>query len=68
MRQRLPERGREWSEIEEEMRDFASNDVDWRHGRHAFRVWYGGDDLFDIRKNSMPCSCRRTAGAPARPP
>ncbi len=62
MRQQLPEHGRAWGDIEQEMRGFASDDVDWRHGRHAFHVWYGGDDLFEIQKKSYAMFMQENGG------
>lgn len=61
-RRRFPEQGRPWADIEREMRGFASDDVDWRHGRHAFHVWYGGDDLFDIQKKSYAMFMQENGG------
>lgn len=62
MREKLPNHGRAWSEIQEEMRGFAKDDVDWRHGRHAFHVWYGGDDVFDIQKKAYTMFMQENGG------
>ncbi len=62
MREKLPDHGRTWSELQDQMRGFAKEDVDWRHGRHAFHVWYGGDDVFDIQKNAYTMFMQENGG------
>ena len=41
----IPEQGRQWDDIREEMQGMRSRDLDWRHGRHGAYVWYADDDL-----------------------
>jgi hypothetical protein len=67
VRKRFPETGRPWDVLEREMTAFAKNDVDWRKGRHAFHVWYGGDDIFDIQRKAYTMFMQGTAAVPARP-
>lgn len=62
MRKRFPEQGREWSALEREMAGFAKDDVDWRRGRHAFHVWYGGDDVFDIQQKAYVMFMQENGG------
>jgi len=62
MRQQLPTEGRDWSSLEAEMASFARDDVDWRHGRHAFHVWYGGDDIFEIQRKSYVMFMQENGG------
>lgn len=52
MRTPLPERGSPWSALEERMRDYASGDVDWRHGRAAVYVFHAGADVLDVAKSA----------------
>jgi sphinganine-1-phosphate aldolase len=44
------------------MRVFAKDDVDWRHGRHAFHVWYGGDDIFDVQVKAYTMFMQENGG------
>lgn len=62
MRKTLTEHGRQWLDIRREMREFSRGDVDWRHGRHAFHVWYGGDDVFDIQKHAYTMFMQENGG------
>jgi sphinganine-1-phosphate aldolase len=62
MRRRFPDEGRSWEEIEREMAAFAREDVDWRRGRHAFHVWYGGDDVFEIQKRAYTMFMQENGG------
>jgi sphinganine-1-phosphate aldolase len=62
MRKILPDNGRNWNDIETEMHSFAKDDVDWRHGRHAFHVWYGGDDVFAIQKKAYTMFMQENGG------
>jgi sphinganine-1-phosphate aldolase len=62
MRRKLPARSRAWADIEGEMRVFAKDDVDWRHGRHAFHVWYGGDDIFDVQAKAYTMFMQENGG------
>jgi glutamate/tyrosine decarboxylase-like PLP-dependent enzyme len=41
----LPERGRSWDGLREEMLAMRGEDLDWRRGRHSVYVWYAGDEL-----------------------
>jgi glutamate/tyrosine decarboxylase-like PLP-dependent enzyme len=62
MRQALPKSGRGWDALKAEMTSFASEDVDWRHGRHAFHVWFGGDDIFEIQRNAYTMFMQENGG------
>jgi len=61
-RERLPQTGCAWEELESRMHAFARNDVDWRHGRNAFHVWYGGDDLFDVQRRAYTMFMQENGG------
>ena len=62
MRQTLPEAGRGWDILKDEMRSFAKDDVDWRHGRHAFHVWFGGEDIFEIQRKAYVMFMQENGG------
>jgi glutamate/tyrosine decarboxylase-like PLP-dependent enzyme len=62
MRQTLPKAGRGWDALKAEMTSFASEDVDWRHGRHAFHVWFGGEDIFDIQRKAYTMFMQENGG------
>ncbi|MSY52657.1 MAG: aminotransferase class V-fold PLP-dependent enzyme, partial [Actinobacteria bacterium] len=62
MRPALPEHGRPWAEIKDEMSGFSTNDVKWREGRHAFHVWYGGDDIFEVQRESYAMYMQENGG------
>jgi glutamate/tyrosine decarboxylase-like PLP-dependent enzyme len=62
MRTTLPKTGRDWEALSEEMASFARDDVDWRHGRNAFHVWYGGDDVFDIQRKAYTMFMQENGG------
>lgn len=42
---KLPERGRGWDALREEMLAMRREDLDWRRGRHSVYVWYADDEL-----------------------
>ncbi|MCA9831791.1 MAG: aspartate aminotransferase family protein [Dehalococcoidia bacterium] len=48
----IPEQGRPWDDIREEMQGMRGRDLDWRHGRHGAYVWYAGDDLEDVLREA----------------
>ena len=37
-------------------------DVDWRHGRAPFYIWYGGDDVFDVAKKAYTMFMQENGG------
>ena len=49
----LPERGRPWSEIHDEMVEMRGGDLDWRNGRHGAYVWYASDELEDVLREAF---------------
>jgi glutamate/tyrosine decarboxylase-like PLP-dependent enzyme len=48
MRTVLPERGRSWPELREEMQALRGRDVDWRAGRASVYVFHSGDDALQV--------------------
>ena len=49
----LPESGRPWAELREEMSAMRDHDLDWRHGRHGAYVWYANDDLEPVLQEAF---------------
>ncbi|MDZ7729688.1 MAG: aminotransferase class V-fold PLP-dependent enzyme [Dehalococcoidia bacterium] len=41
----LPESGRPWDELRDEMLEMRQDDLAWRDGRHGAFVWYANDEL-----------------------
>ena len=46
----LPQQGRNWDDIRQELTDMREGDLDWRSGRHAAFVWYASDELEEVLK------------------
>ena len=53
MPQTLPEHGRPWPELRDEMQGMRDHDLDWRHGRHGAYVWYANDALEDVLREAF---------------
>lgn len=49
----LPERGRAWGELKEDMEAMRSDDLDWRAGKHGAYVWYADADLEHVLKEAF---------------
>ncbi len=52
-RKTLPEKGREWPELEAMMADMAKADVNWRAGRVPLYVFHAKDSVADINKRAF---------------
>ncbi|MEZ4218515.1 MAG: aspartate aminotransferase family protein [Myxococcota bacterium] len=52
VRHAMPDRGAPWRELEERMRAYAADDVDWRDGRAAVYVFHAGADVLDVAKQA----------------
>jgi sphinganine-1-phosphate aldolase len=48
MRTALPERGRSWPQLRDEMQTLRGRDVDWRAGRASVYVFHSGDDALQV--------------------
>jgi glutamate/tyrosine decarboxylase-like PLP-dependent enzyme len=44
----LPIDGRDWKDLEREMRELKRDDLDWRRGRHAAYVWHADDEVEEV--------------------
>jgi len=53
MVQEIPDSGRPWSELREEMQAMREHDLDWRHGKHGAYVWYASDDLEHVLQEAF---------------
>ncbi|MEO6398159.1 MAG: aminotransferase class V-fold PLP-dependent enzyme, partial [Tepidiformaceae bacterium] len=49
----LPEAGRPWPELRDEMLAMRGGDLDWRNGRHGAYVWYATDELEDVLREAF---------------
>ena len=49
---RMPQQGRDWPSLQQEMLDRAKGDVKWRDGKAAVYVFHGGDDVRQIAKEA----------------
>lgn len=52
-RTEIPDHGRSWGELREEMAGMRGNDLDWRAGRHGAYVWYANDELEEVLKEAF---------------
>jgi glutamate/tyrosine decarboxylase-like PLP-dependent enzyme len=48
----LPEKGRRWEQLQDEMKAMAKGDLDWRRGRHASYVWYADDNVEHVAREA----------------
>ncbi len=49
----IPDKGRSWGELKEEMTAMRGEDLDWRSGRHGAYVWYANDELEEVLKEAF---------------
>lgn len=49
----IPETGRPWAELRDEMSAMRDHDLDWRHGRHGAYVWFANDDLEHVLREAF---------------
>jgi glutamate/tyrosine decarboxylase-like PLP-dependent enzyme len=61
----LPERGRDWESIREEMLALGKEDADWRSGRTAVYVFHPGDDVIAVAKDAYALYQSENALGPA---
>lgn len=52
MTTRLPAHGIAWEELQRQLKDASSNDVDWRGGRVPMFIHYAGEDVLDVAKQA----------------
>ena len=48
VRTSLPERGRDWPTVRDELEVRRRDDVDWRSGRASVYVFHSGDDVLQV--------------------
>jgi glutamate/tyrosine decarboxylase-like PLP-dependent enzyme len=48
----LPQKGRDWEGLREEMLDLAQGDADWRNARTAVYVFNAGEDVLRVAKDA----------------
>ncbi len=49
----LPQHGRDWNDLRDEMAGMRGGDLDWRHGRHGAYVWYANDELEHVLREAF---------------
>jgi sphinganine-1-phosphate aldolase len=52
MTTRLPAHGIAWEELQRQLKDASSNDVDWRGGRVPMFIHYAGEDVLEVAKQA----------------
>lgn len=62
---RMPEAGRDWQSLREEMIAMGADDADWRHGRTAVYVFHAGDDVLRVAKEAYALYQSENALGPA---
>ena len=49
---KLPEKGKRWADLETEMDEARSQDVDWQNGRIGVYIHYGGEEVLAVAKQA----------------
>ncbi|MFK7965968.1 MAG: aspartate aminotransferase family protein [Burkholderiaceae bacterium] len=49
---KLPEHGKRWNDLETEMDEARSQDVDWQNGRIGVYIHYGGEEVLAVAKQA----------------
>jgi len=52
MSKSFPEKGTPWEDLKSQMQTMATDDIDWRHGRNGYNVFYAGDDVLKVVKEA----------------
>jgi sphinganine-1-phosphate aldolase len=61
----FPKVGTSWDELKGRMLDMSRRDVDWRGGRSALHVYFAGEDVLSIARESYAMFISENALAPA---
>src|ERR1700724_2669259 len=61
----FPKVGTSWNELKGRMLDMSRRDVDWRGGRSALHVYFAGEDVLSIARESYAMFMSENALAPA---
>jgi sphinganine-1-phosphate aldolase len=61
----FPKVGTSWNELRGRMLDMSRRDVDWRGGRSALHVYFAGEDVLSIARESYAMFMSENALAPA---
>ncbi len=48
----FPEQGTPWNALKAQMETLAQNDIDWRHGRNGYNVFFAGPDVLQVVQES----------------
>ncbi len=52
MSKHFPERGTPWDALKAQMEEMAAGDIDWRHGRNGYNVFFAGPDVLEVIKEA----------------
>jgi sphinganine-1-phosphate aldolase len=61
----FPKVGTSWDELRGRMLDMSRRDVDWRGGRSALHVYFAGEDVLSVARESYAMFMSENALAPA---
>ncbi|MGH0035293.1 MAG: pyridoxal phosphate-dependent decarboxylase family protein [Myxococcota bacterium] len=64
-RVRLPEKGRSWEALKDQLESLGGDDVDWRHARTAVYVFNAGEDVLRVAKEAYALYQSENALGPA---
>jgi len=48
----FPKKGRSWEDLEAQMTEMSTNDLDWQHARHSSYVWHASDQVKEVAKKA----------------
>ncbi len=52
MSKSFPEKGTPWEDLKSQMATMAADDIDWRHGRNGYNVFFAGEDVLKVVKEA----------------
>jgi len=48
----FPEQGTPWDTLKAQMEEMTAKDIDWRHGRNGYNVFFAGPDVLQVIKEA----------------
>ncbi len=52
MTKSFPKTGTPWADLKAQMQTMAKGDIDWRHGRNGYNVFFAGPDVIEVIKEA----------------
>ncbi len=52
MSKSFPKSGTPWADLKAQMQEMATSDIDWRHGRNGYNVFFAGPDVIEVIKEA----------------